>query len=399
MSERGTAGEVLRAALGLGLTSFGGPVAHLGYFEREYVRRRGWLAPEDYAGLVSLCQLLPGPASSQVSFLIGLRRAGWAGGLAAWAGFTLPSAAAMLAFAEIAPALRGPALTSVLHGLRLVAVAVVAQAVLNMARSLCPDRPRAAIGLLAAVLLLGIGGAGMQMLALALGAGLGMVLCRNIAAAPGVPAMPVAPRAGIAALIAYLALLAILPLAARAAPHSLLDLADVFYRAGALVFGGGHVVLPLLRDALVPRGWLSDGSFLAGYGAAQAIPGPLFTFSAYLGAAVAPPGEALGYAATALGFMFVPGLLVALAGLPLWSWFGHHPLARGALAGVNAAVVGVLGAALYDPIWVSAIGGGRDVAIALAGFLLLDRWRLPPLVAVAFCVAAALAVDAAGARP
>jgi chromate transporter len=387
---RGSAGEVFRVTLALGLTSFGGPVAHLGYFERAYVRQRRWLSADEYAGLVALCQMLPGPASSQTGFLVGLRRAGWAGALAAWAGFTLPSALAMFLFALLAPAMQGPILAAVLHGLKLVAVAVVAQAVWSMAQKLCPDRPRAALALGAACLMLVAGGPGVQVLALALGAVGGVLLCRDLPALPALPSMPVSLRAGGAALALFLALLVALPVAGRLAPHSLLALAGIFYKAGALVFGGGHVVLPLLRDALVPQGWLSDRAFLAGYGAAQAVPGPLFTFSAYLGATVAPAGNAALWSATALAFMFLPGILVALAGLPLWTWLARHPAARAGLAGVNAAVVGVLGAALYDPVWTSAITGGRDVAVALAGFLLLDRWRAPPLAVVAVCVGAAL---------
>lgn len=389
-SARGSAGEVFRTTLILGLTSFGGPVAHLGYFERAYVRQRRWLSADEYAGLVALCQMLPGPASSQTGFLVGLRRAGWAGALAAWAGFTLPSALAMFVFALLAPAMQGPILAAVLHGLKLVAVAVVAQAVWSMAQKLCPDRARAAFALLAAALMLVVGGPGVQVLALALGAAGGALLCRDLPALPALPAMPVSLRAGSAALALFLVLLVALPIAGRMAPHSLLALAGIFYKAGALVFGGGHVVLPLLRDALVPQGWLSDNAFLAGYGAAQAVPGPLFTFSAYLGAIVAPAGTAALWSATALVFMFLPGILVALAGLPLWTWLARHPAAKAGLAGVNAAVVGVLGAALYDPIWVSAVTSGRDVAIALAGFLLLERWRVPPLAVVAFCVGAAL---------
>jgi chromate transporter len=216
------------------------------------------------------------------------------------------------------------------------------------------------------------------------------LLCRDLPAAPGLPAMPVTLRTGGVALALFLILLVALPLAGTAAPHSLLALAGIFYKAGALVFGGGHVVLPLLRDALVPQGWLSDNTFLAGYGVAQAIPGPLFTFSAYLGAVVAPAGAALLWSVVALIFIFLPGVLIALAGLPVWLWLGHHPAARAALAGINAAVVGVLGAALYNPIWLSAVGNGRDVAIALVGFLLLERWRVPPLAIVVFCVSAAL---------
>jgi chromate transporter len=387
---RGTAGEVFRVALRLGLTSFGGPIAHLGYFERTYVRQLQWLSPAEYAGLVALCQMVPGPASSQVGYLIGLRRAGWGGAFAAWAGFTLPSAIVMFAFALLAPHLEGRATDAVLHGLKLVAVAVVAQAVWSMARNLCPDRPRAMLALLAATLLLVDGGSFLQIAALLIGAVGGALSCRDLPALPGLPAMPVSLRTGGVALGLFLILLVLLPLAGAAAPHSLLALAGIFYKAGALVFGGGHVVLPLLRDALVPQGWLSDNIFLAGYGVAQAIPGPLFTFSAYLGAVVAPAGSALLWSAVALVFMFLPGMLIALAGLQIWLWLGHHPAARAALAGINAAVVGVLGAALYDPIWLSAVGNARDVAIALTGFLLLERWRIPPLAIVIFCVAAAL---------
>ena len=394
-SRPGSAGEVFWVALRLGLTSFGGPIAHLGYYERTYVRQRKWLSPDEYAGLVALCQMVPGPASSQVSYLIGLRRAGWGGAFAAWAGFTLPSALVMFAFALLAPRLEGPATDAVLHGLKLVAVAVVAQAVWSMARNLCPDRPRAALALLAAALLLVISGSFVQIAALLIGAIGGALLCRNLPAAPGLPAMPVTLRTGGVALALFLILLLALPLAGIAAPHSLLALAGIFYKAGALVFGGGHVVLPLLRDALVPQGWLSDSTFLAGYGVAQAIPGPLFTFSAYLGAVVAPAGSALLWSVVALIFMFLPGILVALAGLPIWLWLGHHPAARAALAGINAAVVGILGAALYNPIWLSAVGNGRDVAVAVTGFLLLERWRVPPLVIVVFCVGTALLLAAA----
>jgi chromate transporter len=387
---RGSAGEVFRVALRLGLTSFGGPIAHLGYYERTYVRQRQWLSPDEYAGLVALCQMVPGPASSQVGYLIGLRRAGWGGAFAAWAGFTSPSAIVMFGFALLAPSLEGPTTDAVLHGLKLVAVAVVAQAVWSMARNLCPDRPRAALALLAAALLLVVGGPAVQIGALLIGAVGGALLCRNLPAAPGLPAMPVSLRTGGVALALFLILHVALPVAGAAAPHSLLALAGIFYKAGALVFGGGHVVLPLLRDALVPQGWLSDNNFLAGYGVAQAIPGPLFTFAAYLGAVVAPAGSGLLWSVVALVFIFLPGLLIALAGLPVWLWLGHHPAARAALAGINAAVVGILGAALYNPIWLSAVGNGRDVAIALVGFLLLERWRVPPLAIVLFSVGAAL---------
>jgi len=385
--------EVFLVALGLGLTSFGGPIAHLGYFERTYVRRRKWLSADDYAGLVALCQMLPGPASSQVGALIGLKRAGWGGALAAWLGFTLPSALALYLFALAAPALKDPLTLAGLHGLKLVAVAVVAQAVWSMGRKLCPDRTRAGLALAAAALLLVFGGAVMQLGALAIGAVGGFMLCRHGEAPPSPPALPIRKRVGALAFAVFLVLLVGLPWLGTLAPRSLADLAGVFYRAGALVFGGGHVVLPLLHDALVPSGWMSDDGFLAGYGATQAVPGPLFTFAAYLGAATAPnPGLAVTmlWATVATVFIFLPGLLIAVAGLPLWSLISRHPAAAGALAGVNAAVVGVLGAALYDPIWTSAIRDGRDVAIALAGLLLLERWKLPPLAVVVLCVAGSM---------
>lgn len=391
---RGSTAEVFAVAFGLGLTSFGGPIAHLGYFERTYVQRRRWLSADDYAGIVALCQMMPGPASSQVGFLIGLRRAGWAGALAAWLGFTAPSALLMFAFALLAPKLTGSLTQAALHGLKLVAVAVVAQAVWSMGRKLCPDLRRTALGLVAATLLLVNSGPLMQLMALVAGAIGGMLLCRDVEAAAAPHSLPIGRRTGIAAGGAFVALLIGLSFAGQGPPHSVTGMAAIFYKAGALVFGGGHVVLPLLRDALVP-GWLSDNTFLSGYGGAQAVPGPLFTFAAYLGATIAPPGSGLGvsvlWSTVALIFLFLPGLLVALAGLPLWNWIGGDPAARGGLAGVNAAVVGVLGAALYNPIWTSAILGARDLAIALVGFMLLERWKVPPILIVALSVAAALA--------
>jgi chromate transporter len=390
---RGSAGEVFGVALGLGLTSFGGPIAHLGYFERTYVRQRRWLSSDEYAGLVALCQMLPGPASSQVGFLVGLIRAGWAGGLAAWIGFTLPSAITMLAFAMLAPHLHASGTAPVFHGLALVAVAVVAQAVWNMAPRLCPDRTRTALALAAAVLLLSVGGPFVQIAVLIGGAVGGALFCRRTDSVAKPPVMPVSPQAGVAALVVFLGLLVLFSVFRTG--HTLVALAGVFYRAGALVFGGGHVVLPLLRDALVPSGWMSDNTFLAGYGMAQAVPGPLFTVSSYLGAIVAPAGLAPLWAAVALLCMFLPGLLIALAGIPVWTWIGRRPTARGALAGVNAAVVGLLGAALYDPIWRTAVVTGRDLAIALAGFLLLERWRTPPIFVVVLTVVAAVLVGGA----
>lgn len=399
-SGRGGVLEVFLAALGLGLTSFGGPIAHIGYFERDYVRRRRWLTADEFAGIVALCQVAPGPASSQVGFLVGLKRAGWGGALAAWLGFTLPSALLMFAFALAAPLMQGPLALAALHGLKLVAVAVVAQAVWSMAARLCPDAVRAALAVAAAAALVMLHGPLMQVSVLALGALAGMALCRNLASPPAGPTLVVGPRLGAAAMALFLGLLAVLPLWAAAAPGSLPAAAAVFYRSGALVFGGGHVVLPLLRDALVPSGWLRDADFLSGYGAAQALPGPLFTFAAYLGAVLPGVGASLPeralWSATALVFIFLPGLLVALAALPLWTWLGAHPLARGALAGVNAAVVGVLGAALYDPVWTSAVLRPSDAAIALIAWVLLDRLHAPPVVVVGLCVAVSAGAAMAG---
>jgi chromate transporter len=389
---RGTAGEVFLASLQLGLSSFGGPIAHLGYYERAYVRRRGWLSDDEYAGLVALCQLLPGPASSQVGFLIGWLRAGWGGAVAAWIGFTLPSAVLMYAFAVFAPRLHGPAMDALLHGLKLVAVAVVAQAVWSMARKLCPDRARTGIALAAAALLLVAGGTITQLLALVLGAAAGFGLCRDLETSAIRPPQGAGRKAAWLAFGVFLTLLLGLPALAALAPHGLIALASVFYRAGALVFGGGHVVLPLLRDALVPTGWLSDDAFLAGYGAAQAVPGPLFSLAAYLGAASAPAGSStVLWALVALLPLFLPGLLLAVAGLSLWSSLARVRGAQAALLGINAAVVGILGAALYNPVWTTGIRTGTDVAIALTGFLLLERWQTPPILVVALCTGLSLA--------
>lgn len=384
--------EIFLVSLRLGLTSFGGPIAHLGYFERTYVRERNWLTHEEYSHMVALCQLLPGPASSQVNFLIGLKRGGWAGGLLSWAGFTLPSALLLYAFAVLAPGTHGPLLSAVLHGLKLVAVAIVAQAVWGMAPKLCPDRARTSIALAALALLLLAGGAFMQIAVIVMGAAAGIWLCGGAAPVSGAQASDISTGAAWTAFAIMLALLAGLPVLAGLLPGGLAGIADVFYRAGALVFGGGHVVLPLLRDALVPPGFMSDDVFLAGYGVAQAVPGPLFTLSAYLGAAAAPQGSypAL-WAAAALAFVFLPGLLIAAAGAPLWRWLAGHAAAQEALAGINAAVVGILGAALYDPVWSTAVRGKGDVVIAVTAFFLLEKWKTPPLFIVLFCVAAAAA--------
>lgn len=390
----GTPGEVFRAFLKLGLTSFGGPVAHLGYFRDELVQRRRWVSEASYADLVALCQFLPGPASSQVGFALGLLRAGLPGALLAWAAFTLPSALLLFAFALGADAFGGTLGQSVIHGLKLVAVAVVAHAVWGMARSLCPDRERAGIAVAAVLIVVFVAGASGQIAAILAGALAGRWLCRDVAATDGSHlGVALSPRAGSALLAVFAALLLGLPLLLLAWPTPLLALFEIFYRAGALVFGGGHVVLPLLESRVVATGLVGADEFLAGYGAAQAIPGPLFTFSAYLGALMSPTaGPVLG-AVLALGGIFLPGMLLLLGVLPFWDRLRALQPARAVMAGTNAAVVGILGAALYQPVWTSAVRGPEDFALALTAFALLAVWRLPPWVIVALTVAGAVLVE------
>jgi chromate transporter len=366
--------------LRLGLSSFGGPLAHLGYFHEEFVVRRRWLEERAYADLVALCQFLPGPASSQVGFSIGLMRSGYWGGLAAWIGFTLPSAIAMVLFAYGARALGGPLGLGLLHGLKLVAVAIVARAVWGMARSLCPDRQRAAIAVSAAIIVLVGRSSSAQLLAILLGGFVGLWICRtSIPAAVGSLAVPVSRRVGIAMLTTFAGLLIGLPLLHRLTQLSGIALFGAFYNAGALVFGGGHVVLPLLRDAFVTPGWVSDDAFLSGYGAAQALPGPLFSFAAYLGAVVGSTPHGVAGAALGLVGIFLPGLLLLLGVLPFWDTLRTRASAPAAMRGINAAVVGLLGAALYNPLWVSSVRSPGDIGVALFGFILLTLWRIPPL--------------------
>ena len=385
--------EVFSIFLRLGLTCFGGPIAHIGYFRDEFVVRRKWLDEQAYADLVALCQFLPGPASSKVGFSIGLMRAGYLGALAAWTGFTLPSAIMLVLFAYGASALGGPVGTGLVHGLKLVAVAIVAQAVWGMARSLCPDKERASIACVAALLLLFSTSSLAQIGAIVLGGIAGLLLCRaeqNNSA--GHIAMPVSRTAGLVALAAFCILLAGLPVLAQLAPSSGIALFEAFYRSGALVFGGGHVVLPLLREAVVAPGWVSDDVFLTGYGAAQAVPGPLFTFGAYLGVVVKGSVHGLAGAAIALIGIFLPGMLILLAALPFWDNFRKRLAAQAVMRSVNAAVVGILGAALYNPVWTTSVQGPHDFAIALVGFVLLTAWRAPPLVVVVFSAAAGIGV-------
>lgn len=386
--QTGTPGEVFAAFLKLGVTSFGGPIAHLGYFRDELVVRRKWIDEAGYADLVALCQFLPGPASSQVGFALGLLRAGPLGALMAWTAFTLPSAVLLLLFATIAASIEGPVGTGLLHGLKIVAVAVVAQAVWGMAKSLAPDRQRASIALSGIVCVVFLAGAFGQILALAVGAVAGLVFCRNGAVREAAHLQFRVPKSvGYIALAAFILLLGLLPLLAAVAGSQGLSLFDAFYRAGALVFGGGHVVLPLLQSEVVATGWVTEDAFIAGYGATQAVPGPLFTFAAYLGAVVGPQPNGVFGAAIALVAIFLPGMLLLIGALPFWEGFRRHLLAQAAMRGANAAVVGILGAALYDPVWTSAIFTSKDFTLALAGFILLTVWKAPPWVVVVICAA------------
>jgi len=376
----GSIGEVFLAFLRLGCTSFGGPIAHLGYFRQELVVRRRWLDDVAFAELVGLCQFLPGPASSQVCFGIGLNRAGALGGPAAWVAFSLPSALLMFGFALIAGQLQGPVALAAIHGLKVAAVAIVAQALIGMARSLAPDMRRRLLALAAGALMLVTGIAAMQVAVIAAGAVAGMLLCRQQTAAPRQDEGWSPPRwAGLACLLLCALLFLGLPLLGRLSPGA--AFAAILYRAGALVFGGGHVVLPLLRSGLVPH-WMSDGTFLAGYGAAQALPGPLFTIGAYLGAEALPRTAALAALIGALA-LSAPGLLLLAGVLPFRRPLAESATLRSAIAGINAVVVGILGAALYDPLWKTGILGPFEAGVAIAGCAALLIARLSPLLLIA----------------
>lgn len=378
-----SAWRVFLVFLRLGLTSFGGPIAHLSYFRLEFVERRRWLTDRSYSDLVALCQLLPGPASSQAGMALGLRRAGWPGLLAAWAGFTLPSAVLMILFALGVAEYRGIVESGWLHGLKIVAVAVVAQAVWGMARSLCPDRLRAGMAFLAAVLTLAMPSVVGQIVVI-IGSGLLGRWMLKIEPAPGQSACsyPVSRRTGTVALMLLVLPLVLLPAWAVASDSPLAMLVEGTYRAGALVFGGGHVVLPLLQTAVVQSGIVSTADLLAGYGAAQAVPGPVFSFAAYLGAMAEGPlgGWAGGFAL--LVVIFLPAVLVLVGVLPFWESLRHRRDLQASIAGVNAGVVGILLAALYDPVWTSAIHDRWDLAMALVAFGLLVIARTPPIVVV-----------------
>src|SRR5258707_12884153 len=368
--------EVLGVFFRLGLTSFGGPVAHLGYFREEFVHRRRWLDDKSYADLVALCQFLPGPASSQVGIAIGLLRGGYAGALAAWIGFTLPSAVAMVLFGYGVGALGNAAGSGWLHGLKVAAVAVVAQAVLGMARTLAPDRARATLAVAAVILALGAPSSGGQIGGIVLGGIVGALLLRG------------GEEIALGALLlaVFFVLLIGLPLLATAIPSQALKEFDAFYRAGSLVFGGGHVVLPLLQASVVPPGWVDNDAFLAGYGAAQAVPGPLFTFAAYLGTVMGPPPNGWIGASICLIAIFLPSFLLVIGALPFWEQLRRRPVAQASLRGVNAAVVGLLLAALYQPVWTVGITNAADFALAASAVLLLVMWQTPALLVWSFTV-------------
>jgi chromate transporter len=375
--------EVLWVSTRLGLTSFGGPIAHLGYFHGEYVKRRKWIDEQSYADLVALCQFLPGPASSQVSIAIGILRARFLGGLAAWIGFTLPSALALIAFAFGIGAFAGAGDAGWLHGLKVVAVAVVAQAVWGMARSLCPDRERATIAILASIFTLAWPSAIGQLSSIIIAGLVGAVIFpEQTSSSLSRTRFPIGKKTGLTAWVIFFALLVGLPFYRQIAPSHGLEVFDSFFRVGSLVFGGGHVVLPLLQAEVVGPGWVTNEQFVAGYGATQAVPGPLFTFSAYLGAVKSSEPNGWTGAFLALAAIFLPSFLLVTGALPFWDLLRSVRIFQSALKGINAAVVGLLLAALYNPVWTSAIYSPADFSLALVAFGLLMFWKWPPWLVV-----------------
>ncbi len=372
--------------LRLGLTAFGGPIAHLGYFREEFVNRRRWLSERAYADLVALCQFLPGPASSQVGISLGFLRAGYLGAVAAWLGFTMPSVVVLIFFALGVGHGTDWIPPGVLQGLKVVAVAVVAQAVWGMGRQLCPDAKRITIMAVAACLVLSFPSAGAQVGVIVLAAWVGVLLFEPHRDASHDPLpITIRRRSGAIWLFVFFALLFGLPLLNAWSPNQMLSMVDVFYRTGSLVFGGGHVVLPLLQSEVVPPGWVSETAFLAGYGATQAIPGPMFTFAAYLGASMQPPPNGWAGGLIAVVAIFLPSFLLVIGALPFWEQLRQDVRTQAALAGINAAVVGLLVAALYQPVWTSAVMGPKDFGLALIALIALMFWKLPPWLVVLVC--------------
>lgn len=390
MAQKASVSEVFNTFFKLGLTSFGGPVAHIGYFRKELIEKRQWLNEQQFSQLLAICQFLPGPASSQLGFSLGLLRAGWLGALAAFLAFTLPSALLIIGFASALPLFSSEIGTAIIHGLKLVAFAVIADAIWGMSKKLCPDWQRRSITLCAVAAILLINVAWSQILVIVVGAIAGIAFCHSMSSKALQPInVGYKPSLGLALLGVFIALL--LAALFLSKQSDLVASGQAFYRAGALVFGGGHVVLPLLQDAVVNTGQVSNTDFLAGYGASQAIPGPMFSFVAYLGA-IMPTTTSVNWlgATIALIFMFLPGILLISAALPLWQSIANRPHAANAIAGINAAVVGILAAALYDPVFTSSVMHVVDLAIALSGFALLVIWRLSPLFVVIWCVLASV---------
>lgn len=377
--------EVFLAFLKLGLTSFGGPVAHIGYFRAEFVDNRRWLDDESFLNLVVFCQFLPGPASSKVGIALGLRRAGWCGALAAWLGFTMPSAIALIAFALGAQQWAGLASSGVVHGLKIAAVAVVAQAVWSMGKAFCPDRLRIGLAIAAALVVWSVPGSIGQFGAIALGAVVGRMALRLQQLSPlAQHDYGVSKRTGALLLAAFGVLMVVLPAIVARAGSLTVSAITAMYQAGGLVFGGGHLVLPLLHAGVVLPGWVGNDAFLAGYGAAQAVPGPLFTFAAYLGAVMPSPLGGWTGGLVLLIAIFVPGFLLVVGALPFWESLRQHVGVRQAAAGINAAVVGLLASALVDPVWTSAIHSVSDCVIAVAAFTLLVTFKVSPVAVVGF---------------
>ena len=388
--------EVLFVATRLGLTSFGGPVAHLGYFRVEYVERRKWLTEQTYADLVALCQLLPGPASSQVGIGVGIKRAGILGGVVAWLGFTLPSAVALILFTYGVAHAGDMSDAAWLGGLKIVAVSVVALAVWGMSRTLTPDRNRISLAIIASIFVTVIGGVGGQIAAIAGGGLLGGIFLRDSVVTQdgdGTTTSLIRPRFAIGLLVVFGVLLVGLPALGHVVDSKPLQLFDSFYRSGSLVFGGGHVVLPLLQAETVSTGLVSQGEFIAGYGAAQAVPGPLFTFAAYLGGIAGAFGSPWFGGLFALCAIYLPSFLLVMGVLPFWDALRSMKRFRSVLNGVNAAVVGLLLAALYDPVWTSAINQSSDFALGLGAFALLAFWKWPPWIVVVLCAVGAECIE------
>lgn len=379
--------DVFITFLKLGFTSFGGPAAHIGYFHKTLVEQKKWVSESQFAQLLAVCQFLPGPASSQLGFSLGLIRAGWLGALLAFLAFTLPSALILILFANSLSLFSNDIGIAAIHGLKLVACVVVADALLGMSKNLCPDAPRKGIALVVMALLLAFSSPWAQIGAVILGGIAGVYVCKSVAQQTLTP-LPIryGKKLGMTAFICFLALLLTLPFVSK--EHMLPQIADAFYQAGALVFGGGHVVLPLLEESTVGANWVTQETFFVGYGASQAIPGPMFAFSAYLGALTPTQHASWIGASVALIFMFLPGFLLVIAALPLWKRVADNTQASKAIMGVNAAVVGLLGAAFYDPIITSGITSNMDVAVAVIGLGLISVWKLSPLYVVLWCVGA-----------